>query len=363
MRALLARDVETAQAAADAKSEAGIRELAARGDTQGWVWRLITTYVPEVEYDITGTRYDAKVTGFAVAGKAITFGDDVLRRAANGKLADVAQELRGAATQIASVDIAAGRPAIVWIGRERVRVSSLEQKRDAERIAAALPKDFGVTLDSFATRHAAREQYSARGDLDERVRATDVAPWEYKELAAIEAALKHYAPILGDARKRSKRAKLPQEVVNVGKLTVAADDDPSKPAEHTEGQYFRDSKTYAIFNPGPDSLSLTDPKALERTATHEIAHGVFASELDDFMRMTGYWKKKLLKSGADGAEAPPDPYADTNAGEDLAQSVMYFFVDPKRLKDGDGHSPPGRWGNPCPKRFAWVKRKVEQWTG
>jgi hypothetical protein len=355
--------VETEQAAADARGEAAIRELAAKGDTQGTVWRLITTYVPEIEYDITLTRYDAKVTGFSVTDRAIVFGPDVLQRAANGKLADVAQELRGAATQITSVDIRAGRPAIVWIGRERVRVSSPEEKRDAERIAAALPKEFGVTLDSFATRHSARQHYTAGGDVDERVKATDVAPWEYKELKAIEAALKHYAPILGDARKRSKRAKAAQEVVSVGKLTVSADDDPQKPSDHTEGEYFRDSRAYAIFNPGPDSLSLTDPQALERTATHEIAHGVFGAELDDFMKMTGYWAKKLVKTGAKGAEAPPDAYADTNAGEDLAQSVMYFFVDPKRLKEGDGHSPPGRWGNPCPKRFAWVKRKVAQWTG
>jgi hypothetical protein len=61
-------------------------------------------------------------------------------------------------------------------------------------------------------------------------------------------------------------------------------------------------------------------------------------------------------------QGPPHGYADTNAAEDLAQSVMYYFVDPKRLKEGDGNGRArGTWGNPCPKRHAFIKKIVGSW--
>ena len=49
------------------------------------------------------------------------------------------------------------------------------------------------------------------------------------------------------------------------------------------------------------------------------------------MKMTGYWKAEKVKTRDKSAEGPPDGYADKDAKEDLAQSVMYYFVDPKRL--------------------------------
>ena len=42
---------------------------------------------------------------------------------------------------------------------------------------------------------------------------------------------------------------------------------------------------------------------------------------------------------------------------------MYFFVDPVRLKKGDGRGrAKGTWGNPCPKRFAFIQKVVAGWT-
>ena len=80
------------------------------------------------------------------------------------------------------------------------------------------------------------------------------------------------------------------------------------------------------------------------------------------MKMTGYWKQKYVRSRDKSAEGPPDSYADENAGEDIAQSVMYFFTDPKRLKEGRPGRARGTWGNPCPKRYEWIKGIVGGWT-
>jgi hypothetical protein len=145
----------------------------------------------------------------------------------------------------------------------------------------------------------------------------------------------------------------------VGKLTTAPDDDPKHPEDKTLGEYFPEAQSFALFEPAPGGPN--EVGAVEHKAVHEIAHGVFAPQLDAFMKMTGYWKRKLVKSRKRNAEGPPDGYADTNASEDLAQSVMYFFTDPERLKKGRGR-PKGTWGNPCPKRYEFIKRIVGGWT-
>jgi hypothetical protein len=167
--------------------------------------------------------------------------------------------------------------------------------------------------------------------------------------------------VLGEARKKSSRRSVPQEITTVGKLTTAPDDDPKHPEDKTRGEYFEEAQTFALFQPGPDGL--TDVASLEQHATHEIAHGVFGAQLDAFMQATGYWERKLVKSKKAGAERPPDSYADTNASEDLAQSVMYFFTEPDRLKNGRKNWTKGMpYGGPCPKRYDFIRRIVGGWT-
>lgn len=68
------------------------------------------------------------------------------------------------------------------------------------------------------------------------------------------------------------------------------------------------------------------------------------------------------------ARAPPDSYANTNAAEDIAQSVAYFFVEPERLKKGDGKHDPGvpEFG-PLPRTSTGKVQKFalreQEWTG
>ena len=258
-------------------------------------------------------------------------------------------------------DLKAGRPTIVAIGAERVRVSSPAQKADAERIIKDVKANYDVTFDSIAARRTTRKHYSDLGAAtEEQLKAVETVPWEYDELRAVERALKHFAAVLGAKRKSSSRASAPQEVVSVGKLTTSPDDDPAHPEDKTRGEFFAEAQTFALFEPGPDSA--TDVDSLEQKATHEIAHGVFAPQLDAFMKATGYWSKKFVKSRKRGAEGPPDSYADTNADEDLAQSVMYYFTDPERLLKGRPGRAQGTWGNPCPKRHAFIKGIVGGWT-
>jgi hypothetical protein len=249
---------------------------------------------------------------------------------------------------------------VIRIGDERVHVTSDAQKEDAKRIVTELKSKYGVAFNSILARDAMRKHYKDLGAAtDAKLLATDVATWEYDELQALERALKHFGPVLGDRRKDSSLASTPQEIQTVGKLTSAPDDDPDRPTDKTLGEYRGEAQSFALFEPAPDNAR--DVEAIEQKAVHEIAHGVFGPQLDAFMKMTGYWTGKFAKSRNKGAEGPPDGYADDNAGEDLAQSVMYFFTDPERLKKGRGR-PHGTWGNPCPKRYEFIKGIVGGWT-
>jgi hypothetical protein len=252
------------------------------------------------------------------------------------------------------------KPGVVQIGSERVRVSSQAEKADAERIIGEMKTSYGVTFDSIAAQRTTRKHYGDMGAAtDEQLKSVEARPWEYEELKAVERALAHFGPVLGERRKKSTLKSSPQEIATVGKLTTSPDDDPKHPEDKTRGEYFREAQTFALFEPGPDSD--TSPAGLEGKAVHEIAHGVFGSQLNAFMKATGYWEKLHVKREK-RVEGPPDGYADTNASEDLAQSVMYYFTDPKRLKEGlPGHKA-GTWGNPCPKRFAFIDGIVGGWT-
>ena len=37
-------------------------------------------------------------------------------------------------------------------------------------------------------------------------------------------------------------------------------------------------------------------------------------------------------------------------------------MEPERLKNGDGKHDPGMPGNPCPKRYAFIRTVVGGWT-
>jgi hypothetical protein len=365
---LQGKTIEDAQVAAAVADDALIRTLAVAAKdpakVRALLLRMIATYVPETQAKLTDAAYAANTKGFGLqAGKdhwTLVAGDDVIARAAAGKLDDVAQELRGAVVAIAEVELSAHRPAVVWIGRERVRVNSDGERKDAERIITEARSKYAITFDSVASRRAVREHYGVgRSVTDEGIKATQLEIWDYQELKAFEAAFKHFAPILGDARRRSARAGTPQETSTVGKLTIASDDTDTSEESRARGEHIPESRTSVLYRPDKD-LSVTDPHYFEMHATHELAHGAFAPQLDAFMKATGWWEHLRVRTYK--GEAPPDTYANTDAGEDIAQSVAYYFVDPERLKKGDGKHDPGIPGNPCPKRYAFIRKIVGGWT-
>lgn len=176
--------------------------------------------------------------------------------------------------------------------------------------------------------------------------------WQMKELRALDRALAHFAPILGAARKDSTR-KGAQEIKYIGKVKKAIDENSSEAALDTTtlGEFFKKQKTFGMFDAGTDSTvdfadSLTQ---LEGTAVHEIAHGVFGYLEKAWVKEFAFWSSKYQESGKTGAEAPPSKYGETNAAEDMCESVMFYFVDESRLR------------NSAPLRHAFLAKEIGKW--
>ena len=252
----------------------------------------------------------------------------------------------------------------VSIGGETVKVENDAEALEAERLIDGMHTKYGVDVSSA---QGVKSTLATYKDAPEAERAKVKArPWRMSELRSLEKALAHFQPILGASRATSTRKDVAQEVTHAGKVTFSIDEnDATGKVDSTLGQYYEDDKTFAMY--GLNETSTIDfpgnpEKQQEATAVHEIAHGLMEYALPGFIAATGYWVSRNQKSGVAGKEAPPTAYGRKNAAEDLCESVMFFFVDRERLKNGIAGKAKGEAGNPCPERLAYLKTVIEGWT-
>ena len=255
-------------------------------------------------------------------------------------------------------------PTTVAIGAEKVVINSEAEQTDAARIIKEMPEKYGIEVSSARSMKALQ---SRTGSAPERLKKkVSTWPWLYKELRACERAIKHYAPILGSQRKGSTRKDVDQEVISIGKMESKLKNISGtwQFSESVIGEYFSeaDLRAFTMYKHGEDStVDFPDvDKQLEATAVHEMAHGIFRESYDRWVKQFTFWLDQNTASGTADVEAPPTSYGKTNAREDLAESVMLYFVDKERLKKGNGAAK-GTPGNPCPERCAFIATLVGEW--
>lgn len=244
-------------------------------------------------------------------------------------------------------------PKIIELNSEKVLVNSAEEERQASEIIAELKDKYGVEVSSTTGLGAIKREYDeVTKEVTDKLQTKC---WEMKELIALRKALQHFAPILGRNRQTSSRRDVAQEVTSVSKIDQAIDTNaPTGKLEHnTNGEYFKKSQNFAMFSAGTTMVSdfamdrRNNDKDLEGLAVHELAHGLFANNLESFIAASGYWKSQFRVGTM--LEFPITDYAKRNADEDLSETVKYYFMDPGMLQDK------------CPRRFQFVKEVVENW--
>ncbi len=249
---------------------------------------------------------------------------------------------------------AAGEPRrlqrnIRTIRGERVSVHGDRQEREAGRIIDTLEDDYGIDISSSDMVTVVRNRYSAApGHVRRRVRRRH---WKLRELRALLRAAGHYARILGASRATSSRHAAAQEVTLAGKLTTSINDARTAVDLPTLGEYFSERDAFAMYRSGENDAGITGDvdQELEFTATHELAHGLMAYALPSFIARMDFWLDRATPSGAAGAEAPPTNYGQTNAAEDMCETMAMYFMFPDRLRTS------------CPIRHRWARRQVRRW--
>lgn len=242
----------------------------------------------------------------------------------------------------------------VTVSGETVLVKSKGDEQLARSIIDDIALKYGISVDSLKGVKATKDHY-AKAPQAERDKVAAL-PWHIRELVAVKKALDHYAPILGKTRVRSTRNLATQEVNTLGKVNTSITTNTASGAADpgTLGEFYRSERTFAIYR-SSETSTVDFPgnvdKQIEATTTHEIAHGLMYYMIGSFMSATDFWLDENTKSGTAGAEAPPTKYGNTNAREDLCESVMFYFVDEARLKAS------------CPKRHAAINAAVDAWVG
>jgi hypothetical protein len=245
---------------------------------------------------------------------------------------------------------------------ESVELEKEEDEEEAERIFLDLETTYGIKLSSPSTIEGIKKQYSSV--LASELAKLQASTWKMKELRTLQAAIAHYAPILGKARAKSTVASKAQGVTSVGKLVGAIDrnSETGKVDQTTMGEYFGKKKNVGLFDTVTDledkrylakgATEKDNLTTLEANAIHEMAHGLIQPlELTNWINTMDFWTDRYTPSGAKNAEEPPTPYGQTGgAAEDLCESVAIFFTNQPRLKAI------------APVREAFLAKMVAAWT-
>lgn len=252
-------------------------------------------------------------------------------------------------------------PRTIQLDSEQVVVEKKEDEAEAKQIVKILKSKYGIQLSSAKTIAGIKGEYTkVDTSVTDQLSAT---AWTMNELRALKEGASYYAPILGSKRKRSTLGKKAQGVTSIGKLKNAINDDSAtgKLDTSTLGEYFGSQSNMGMFSAGtnyrddefvrPGAAQTDVSTSLTATAIHEMAHGLVQPyELNKWVAKLAYWLDEDTESGTPNAEMPPTDYGETNAAEDLCESVAMFFVNREALK------------SKCPERESFVAAVVAAWT-
>ena len=210
--------------------------------------------------------------------------------------------------------------------------------------------NYGITLNNQAGVNAIKKDYKseAREDVLSGLETRD---WSDEELTGVEEALSSYKGMLGPSR-RAKGFKS-QPVTSFSRVKQGIDyDDSTSDYEldtTTFGETFTSSKNISMFDAGKNvkdfatDKSAPTPEELQKgwkgTIEHELSHALVEKQvIGKYVKEMAFWKsrykaayKSRTAAQTDGVEPPPSDYGASNANEDLAETMMFYFEDPTTL--------------------------------
>jgi hypothetical protein len=256
---------------------------------------------------------------------------------------------------------------------EEIDAANATEEKEARLIIKNINEKYGIYISSYAGVLAAEEHYRAsnniQGSLPKQVQnILKTRKWKLKELKALEKALEHFGPILGNKRKDSSRSTSSQEVLTASKLersifssTYLAEYHPGRQdnsGQNVSGQNISFYSGHENFDGDFPAAGVDNSLQLEGTSIHELTHGLLRHELGNYIKTLHYWDGFRLKSGDKNAEPPITPYGEKSAAEDLCEAVMFYFAKPTDIKQPYTSGGKGR-----PVRAWLIKKMIGRWKG
>ncbi|UOZ03260.1 hypothetical protein [Amycolatopsis sp. WQ 127309] len=155
-----------------------------------------------------------------------------------------------------------------------------------------------------------------------------VKPREFSEneTRAIDDALKHYAPILGERRAHSSRAHAEQEVRHFAAVSFGVERGQIAPTARAE--YLASHGTVNLYAMGVINREFGGGhRGIEGTVTHELAHGLLSYALDDYSKHVGSWNADGSPHREPGGEPPADPKIRDDVA-DFKAALKSHLLDP-----------------------------------
>jgi hypothetical protein len=239
---------------------------------------------------------------------------------------------------------------------------------------------YGIKVNSTIGIQRSKEGFTAAGNptsLQTIAATTGLSLFSLEELDMLATVFSNYSPLLGPSRDPALGPQ-PLEYFSRFKLGLdpGADDLIDAPVTSPGDFGVTIDDTIAMYDKSNrDTLDFpTTQQQFRGTIEHELSHALIepllsaggTTMLVKFADEMKFWDGDIatsiytvpddeaatkLAAETAGAEAPPTDYAQSTAQEDLAETVMIFFEDPKDLEAR------------CPLRFKWIKDNLSTVLG
>jgi hypothetical protein len=283
------------------------------------------------------------------------------------ELTHVVQQADGRTLSLATASVVqrkSGYPKTVMIENAEVEVASKEEEAEATKIIGNIKQRYGISFDAQKGLKALKDLVV--GDPEQPRTVTEVlanpnAParkvkdllavstWNLGQLRDVDAGLAFFRNVLGLNRSLSNRSTNSQELTTLSRLNIGLNDANTTATKDVYGQFFVSVDHAAFFNAAGSATELADKnKAFLGIVVHEVAHAILGKDRDQFVSglKPAYWKDENTPSNDANAEKPVTSYGGKNAGEDLAEAVKFYLIEPETLR------------KKCPQRYAIVNKLI-----
>ncbi len=292
------------------------------------------------------------------------------RRLLAHEMAHVVQQTRTGSAAVAAplLQKKGGYPKTVTIDNAEVSVASKDEEVEAQKIIANIKQRFGITFEAQKGLKALKN--SVVGDPEQlptpeealrnpgapkkKVKdLLDTSVWTVAQLRDLQTGLAFFSPVLGSmSRSASNLDPTTQQLTSVSRLNVGLNDADTATDKGVYGQFFSPQNHAAFFDAAGTATALADKKqSFLGTVVHEVAHAMLGA--NKTLLVSGlspaFWTDDKTPANDPLAEQPVTPYGHKNAGEDLAEAVKFYFVEPATLLQK------------CPRRYAIIDKLVKAW--